>query len=144
MKSFNQYITEQAVSKDEIEQEIEETKKFLQTELEKLFPEDEGWRVYTKTAPMDGGVAVTLYNEKTATNRIPQNSNSFSTFMMHLTDGGNRFVDLDKVSWEKTQGPREPKFRKISSKKSVEDANQKLVNWFRKNLDAYRSLENIG
>jgi hypothetical protein len=42
-------------------------------------------------------------------------------------------------SWE-GHPPRAIKYRKITSKISLEDANKKLVEWFRKNKPAYDAL----
>lgn len=73
-------------------------------------------------------------------NGIDHNSPAFSQFMLWLSGSFGEQENLSKVSWECSGLPRQLKFRKITSKKSIVDATEKLIEWFRKNQENYRDL----
>lgn len=141
MQSFKEYVlNEAAVNASEDRQEIiREVGNYLKKAVREIFPEKDGWVVTIKG--QNTSMALTIFNENSATNDIGSNSKSYSTFMMHLTDGGGRTVDIDKVSWEHLTGPRAIKYRKISSKKSPMDAAQKFVKWLEKNSINFYQIE---
>jgi hypothetical protein len=80
---------------------------------------------------------------------ITDNSPAHMKFMMHLTDGFGRAVDMSKVSFEQItahymQRRNNIKFRKVSSTKSIDDCATKLIEWFNKvkpQLDALLTEE---
>jgi len=80
---------------------------------------------------------------------ITDNSPVHMKFMMHLTDGFGRAVDMNKVSFEQItahymQRRNNIKFRKVSSTKSIDDCATKLIEWFNKvkpQLDALLTEE---
>lgn len=141
MQSFKDYVlNEQAISASDDRQEIiREVGNYLKKEIREIFPEKDGWVVTIKGRKTS--IALTIFNENSATNDISDNSKSYSTFMMHLTDGGGRTGDIDKVSWEQLTGPRSIKYRKISSNKSPMDAAQKFVKWLEKNTTNFYQIE---
>lgn len=78
-------------------------------------------------------------------NNIPENSPSFMKFIMHLSNGSGRHVDVEKVSFEKLimnyeLGDAGVKYRKISGK-SILGASEKLLKWVEKNSESIKSVE---
>jgi hypothetical protein len=77
-------------------------------------------------------------------NNIAENSPASIKLMMHLSSNYGKLVNLSSVSWELVSSHYKQrdvvKFRKITSKTSIEDANKKLVDWFKKTKPALESL----
>lgn len=147
MKTFKEFVNEAANSialkAGEQKQAIDQTRAELTTQLTRILPDSQGWKVAVKESALGGSVSVTIYNENSATNNIPENSKTLMSFMMHLTDGFGKEADISKVSWEMLQGKRVAKYRKISSTRSVSDANSKLVKWIAKVKPELDAIENI-
>ena len=143
MRSFKEYLNENALEAGQKDTAIADSVTFLSKELRKLFPEEE-WNIRVSASPMNGGVAVDFYNSTSARSNIRQNSSTFMQFMMHLTGRFGNEEDLPTVSWEQINtNAYSVKFRKINSKKSTTDANQKLVAWFKKNKESIYALEGL-
>lgn len=143
MKSFKEYLNENALEAGQKDIAIADSVTYLSKELRKLFPEEE-WNIRVSASPMNGGVAVDFYNSNSARSNIRQNSSTFMQFMMHLTGRFGKEEDLPTVSWDQINTTAySVKFRKISSKKSTADANQKLVAWFKKNKESIYALEGL-
>jgi len=137
MDSLKSYITEIAVKASNIPSEAERAVQKLQKELTRIL----GSR-YVIRSRFSSNLGYTLYLRIIDTepvNNIDQNSPVFMQFIMHLTNNYGKKEDIDKVSWEMTQGPRSLSYRKISSAISIENATDKLIQWLKQNklkLDA--------
>ena len=97
------------------------------------------------------GASITIWvYDRSPLNNIPQNSPVYSVFITHLSQGvvssKDHFSTLKNISWELIsihhKARKQIKFRKITSKKSLEDLNSKMVEWFRKNKDVYNKVYN--
>ena len=143
MKTFKEFLNENALEAGQKDQAIADSVLYLNKELRKIFPEEE-WSIQVSASPMNGGVAVDFYNSNSARRNIRQNSSTFMQFMMHLTGRFGNEEDLPTVSWEQINtNAYSVKFRKINSKKSTKDADQKLVAWFKKNKESIYALEGL-
>ena len=148
MKTFKEFLNEAANSialkAGEQKQAIDQTKAELTTQLTRILPSSQGWDVDVKESPTRGSVIVTIYNDNAPKNNILKNSKTLMSFMMQLTDDRTgREVDIPKVSWEMIYGKRVAKYRKISSTRSVSDANAKLVKWISKVKPELDAIVNI-
>lgn len=93
---------------------------------------------------LGSSILLMLHHDKPA-NKIPDNSPVHMKIMMHLSSNFGKDVDLSQVSWEFLTGHFKQRkaginFRKINSKKSIDDATNKLIDWFKKNKSKMDSL----
>lgn len=142
MKRFRKFLLEVAAPADKIDHDANLALNKLNKELAKVL----GDRYVIKSHYSTNlGKSIHLRIVDTQPyNKIDHNSPVFSQFMMYLSPsqrfGSQVKNDLDTVSWEMSQGPRSIPYRKISSSKSIDDATNKLIEWFKKNKSAYDSL----
>lgn len=118
----------------------------MKSGLSQIF--DSKYKIVAGQGPMVGrdGVGSITFSivGPNPSNGIDQNSPVFTIGMMHLTDNFGRVGDLNSVSWELIQAPRSLKFRKITSKISIEDANNKMLAWLKANKANYDNLLTTG
>jgi len=139
MKSFKKYLKEVAIKAEEIAIDGKAGEEYLKKELTKVLgPQYVVSVKYSEN--LAKSIALRIYDIN-PNNNIAHNSPVFMQFHMFLQTKYGKDIDIDRVSWEQTVGSRkQPNFRKISSTKSVEDANKKLVAWFKKNKSALDEL----
>lgn len=105
-------------------------------ELQKIFPESEGYVVGTGVS-MLGGPSVpsfhlTLYNTKDSANNISRNSAAYMDFWVHMKEGVDVWKwELSTWSYFELKDFGVKKFRAIRSTKSFDDANTKFIKWMK-------------
>ena len=127
-----------AVSASEVESDATKAVERLNKELSKLLGKQ-----YVVKAVFSKSLGKSIHlrvHDIEPVNNIAHNSPVFMQFIMHLSSSFGKSIDLQKVSFEMSQGPRSISFRKITSKKSIDDATSKLIEWFRKNQKSLDSL----
>jgi len=137
MKQFKQYITETILAAD-VEPHAQEAVNLLKTELAKVL----GPRYVVKSHysnSLGKSVHLRIVDTKPV-NGIDHNSPVFMQFMLFLSSNSGKNIDLPKISWEMSQGPRSVPYRKISSSVSIQDATKKLIDWFKKSKPALDGL----
>ena len=141
VRSFKQelqtHITESAVLKDDVDGHAENAVIKLQAHLKIIL----GPRYVIRAAfSKNLGKSIHLRVADThPVNGIAQNSPVFMQIMMFLSSSFGKNTDLERVSWEMSSGPRSVPYRKIGSTQSIDDATNKLIDWFKKSkpeLDA--------
>jgi len=127
-----------AVKADDIDSDAKQAVERINSELVKVL----GSRYVVKavySSSLGKSIHLRIHDTKPMHN-IAHNSPVFMQFMMYLSTSFGRNIDLKKVSYEMSQGPRSVPFRKITSKKSIKDATDKLIQWFSKNKPALDQL----
>jgi hypothetical protein len=130
MKTFKEFLSEE-ITRADIETDAEKEAERLGDALKKLLGKQ-----YVVQSIRSKNLGKSLHlrvHDIAPVNNIAHNSPVFMQFILHLSGSFGQQVDLDKVSWEMSVGPRSIPYRKISSKKSIADANDKLIAWFKKN-----------
>lgn len=142
VRSFKQelqtHITESAVLKDDVDGHAQDAATKLQTHLKIIL----GPRYVIRAAfSKNLGKSIHLRVADThPVNGIAQNSPVFMQIMMFLSGNFGKNTDLERVSWEMSSGPRSVPYRKIGSTQSIDDATNKLIDWFKKNKSALDAL----
>ena len=132
-----------AVKADDIESDAKKAVEKIKSELEKVL----GSRYVVKahySASLGKSILVMIHDDKPAHN-IADNSPAHMKIHMYLSSTFGKDIDLPQVSWEIISAHYKQRkaginFRKITSKKSIADATDKLIQWFKKNKPALDQL----
>lgn len=129
------------ITTDQIQAESFSDRKFIDSILE-ILGEDYHCRVKFTGHNMEGpeSLQIIIWG-KNPQNNIALNSPVYLHLMMHLRNSRGKFVNMENVSWIALNSTsREVKFRKITSTVSIEEANQKLLQWLRKQRPNFDKL----
>lgn len=141
MKTFTQFLTENVspdLKKEVIAQKAQASVKTLESEIKRILGNNYIVKV-VYSERLGKSINIWVYDTKPK-NNISMNSPAYSMFNMYLSSNFGRDEDLSSVHWMANQLPRALKFRKITSKVSIDDASKKLIEWFKKNKTSYDSL----
>ena len=135
MKQLSQFLAEANDSPDDLKKEVLPQKAAEGVvQLQKQLTDVLGSGYKVQAFVMNLGHSPTLrVNGVNPANGIWQNSPAIVSLMMHLSGTMKITRDMKEVAWETTRiTSRQIPFRKIKSSKSIEDANNKLIAWFKK------------
>lgn len=152
MKTFKQHLAKNqkinlqeqvAVTADKVVPDALKAVEKLQKELEKILGKE-----YVVKAVFSKNLGKSIHlmiHDVDPPNRIADNSPVHMKLMMYLSTNFGKDADLPKVSWDLStahymQRRAGIKFRKITSKKSIDDATNKLIGWFKKNKNGLDKL----
>lgn len=114
----------------------------IEDKLKKMF--DDRFVIQVRYGENLGRSLRVLMYDNAPENGIAANSSVYTSISTYLSSNFGKDIDLSSVSFERSQGPRSIKFRKITSKKSIDDAAKKLLKYFEKNKAAYTELLDSG
>ena len=134
-----------SITKEQILQQAPKAVSLLKDGLKELLGSD--FKIIVdyagdKRGIMSGSMYITFYraHNPEPANGISRNSRSYANFIMHLLRENSTETQLPNVKLEMVSGFRNPKYRVISSKKSLEDVATKFLAWVEKNADVIKSL----
>lgn len=135
-----------AIEAENIGTEAPAAAAFIKSKLEAIF--GERYKVKANYSHSLGHALHLRFIDAAPANNIDHNSPVFCQFMMWLSPDdsiytahrGTSSKGRTWVSWEASQLPRGVKFRKITSKKSIQEASEKLVQWFEKNRENFEAI----
>ena len=144
MKEFHKFLLKEAATKENVDSQAEMAVNRISQTLPKILGSDYVVQC-TFSTKLGKSIHLVVYDKNPA-GKIAENSPVFMRFMMFLTDSrSGKEIDLPKVEWEQTTASWKMKevglkYRKITSKKSIEDATEKLLAWFKKSKGQMDSL----
>ena len=137
-----------AVKKEDVESEATLVAYILQKEIQEILGDK--YKVVARADKFGLNVSsiFVMVHDVNPAFGIADNSPAHMKFMMHLTDGFGRPVDLDKVSIDQItahylQRKAGIKYRKVSSSESMVDCAMKLIKWFGKVKDSLDVLVQV-